>query len=151
IPPPPEEARLHGSRHSHKRDAEAISHHYDVSNRFYELILGPSMTYSCAVFTHPTESLEDAQAHKHELICSKLDLKPGTRLLDVGCGWGQLLIHAAQHHGAHGVGITISRAQAELARKRVADAGVADLIEIRLQDYRDIHDRPFRAISSVGM
>jgi cyclopropane-fatty-acyl-phospholipid synthase len=150
-PPPPEEIRLHGSLHSIRRDAAAISHHYDVSNRFYELLLGPSMTYSCAVFAGPDESLEAAQERKLELISTKLGLQPGMRLLDVGCGWGQLLIHAARTHGIDGVGITISHEQAELAEKRVADAGVADQIEIRLQDYRDISDGPFDAISSIGM
>jgi cyclopropane-fatty-acyl-phospholipid synthase len=150
-PPPAEEIRLRGIRHSTRRDAAAISHHYDVSNRFYELILGPSMVYSCAVFANPEETLETAQERKLELISTKLGLRPGMRLLDVGCGWGQMLIHAAQHHGVDGVGITISKEQAELAEKRVAEAGVADQIEIRLQDYRDIADGPFDAISSIGM
>jgi cyclopropane-fatty-acyl-phospholipid synthase len=150
-PPPPEERRLRGALHSHRRDAEAISHHYDVSNAFYSLILGPSMTYSCAVFADAHESLEAAQERKLELISTKLDLHPGVRLLDVGCGWGQMLIHAARHHGTRGVGITISRRQAELAAKRVAEAGLTDMIEIRLQDYRDIDDGPFDAISSIGM
>jgi cyclopropane-fatty-acyl-phospholipid synthase len=150
-PPPPEEVRLKGGLHSVRRDAAAISHHYDVSNRYYELLLGPSMTYSCAVFAEPGESLEVAQERKLELISTKLGLQPDMRMLDVGCGWGQLLIHAAQHHGVDGVGITISKEQAELAEKRVADAGVADQIEIRLQDYRDVTDGPFDAISSIGM
>jgi cyclopropane-fatty-acyl-phospholipid synthase len=150
-PPPPEEVRLHGTLHSSGRDARAIAHHYDVSNRFYELVLGSSMTYSCAVFTDRDEPLADAQRHKHELICTKLGLGPGMRLLDVGCGWGSLLLHAVEHHGVTGVGITISKEQAELARKRVADAGFTDRIDIRLQDYRDVADGPFDAISSVGM
>lgn len=151
VPPPPEETRLHGTRHSRSRDAAAVSHHYDVSNDFYRLVLGPSMTYSCAVFADDATTLEEAQTAKHELICRKLDLRAGMRLLDVGCGWGSLLLHAAQHHGVDGVGITISRQQAELAAKRVAEAGLADRIEIRLQDYRDVPDEPFDAISSVGM
>jgi cyclopropane-fatty-acyl-phospholipid synthase len=149
---PPEEARIKGGRlHSLRRDAESIVHHYDVSNRFYELVLGPSMTYSCAVFDDPDESLEAAQERKIELICRKLDLRPGARLLDVGCGWGQLLIHAARHHGVNGVGITISPAQAQLAAARVAEAGLSDRVEIRLQDYRTLAGETFDAISSVGM
>jgi cyclopropane-fatty-acyl-phospholipid synthase len=149
--PPPEEAHLGGRLHSLRRDAASIAHHYDVSNRFYELVLGPSMTYSCAVFNKSEDTLEQAQAAKLDLICRKLGLRPGRRLLDVGCGWGQLLIHAAAHYGVNGVGITISAAQAERATQRVAEAGVADRIEIRLQDYREITDGPFDAISSVGM
>jgi cyclopropane-fatty-acyl-phospholipid synthase len=150
-PPPDEEAHLRGWLHSRARDAQAVAHHYDVSNEFYRLVLGPSMTYSCAVFDDPDDSLEVAQARKYELICAKLDLRPGERLLDVGCGWGEMLIHAARHHGVRGVGITLSRPQAELARARVADAGLADRIEIRVQDYRDVADGPFDAISSIGM
>jgi cyclopropane-fatty-acyl-phospholipid synthase len=151
IPPPPEEVRLRGRRHSPARDRAAISYHYDVSNRFYELVLGPSMTYSCAVFATPTTSLEDAQAAKHELVCRKLDLRPGDRLLDVGCGWGSLAMHAAEHHGAHVVGVTISQRQYELAKNRVSDAGLSDRVEIRLQDYRDVDDGPYDAVSSIGM
>jgi cyclopropane-fatty-acyl-phospholipid synthase len=151
IAPPPEEARLHGRRHSKERDAAAISYHYDVSNEFYRFVLGPSMTYSCAVWADDTTTLEDAQANKHELICRKLALVPGMRLLDVGCGWASMLLHAARYHGARGVGVTLSRRQAELAGKRVAEAGLADRIEIRYQDYRDVDDGPFDAISSIGM
>jgi len=149
--PPPEEARLRGLRHSRRRDAAAISHHYDVSNDFYRLVLGPAMTYSCALFEGPDDTLEQAQANKHELICRKLDVGDGTRLLDVGCGWGSLLLHAATRHGARGLGVTISGEQAELAAKRGAEAGRNDQLEIRLQDYRDVGDGPFDAISSVGM
>jgi cyclopropane-fatty-acyl-phospholipid synthase len=151
LPPPPEEARLRGLRHTHARDAAAISHHYDVSNVFYRLVLGPSLTYSCAVFADPAGTLEEAQAAKHELVCEKLALREGMRLLDVGCGWGSLLLHAAERYGVHGVGVTISARQAELARDRVAVAGLADRIEIRLADYRDVRDGPFDAISSIGM
>lgn len=151
LPPPPEEARLRGRRHTRARDAAAISHHYDVSNDFYRLVLGPTMTYSCAVWDSPDMTLDDAQSAKYELTCSKLDLQPGDRLLDVGCGWGGMAIHAARQRGAHVVGVTVSRRQSELASKRVAEAGVSDLVEIRLQDYRDVADGPFDAISSIGM
>ena len=153
LPPPPEEVRVHGRRHSPGRDSKVISHHYDVGNDFYALVLGPAMTYSCARYTEPGIGLETAQAAKHELICRKLGPpeRPGARLLDVGCGWGSMAIHAARHHGAHVVGITISTAQAELARKRAAQAGVADQIEIRLQDYRELGGETFDAIASIGM
>lgn len=151
LPPPPEEARLHGRRHSRERDAAAVSHHYDVSNRFYELVLGPSLTYSCAVWTSPEATLEEAQEAKYELICRKLALEPGMRLLDIGCGWGGMVLHAAREHGVRAVGITISRPQADLAAKRVAEAGLTGQVEIRYQDYRDVRDGPFDAISSIGM
>ncbi len=151
LPPPPEEIRLTGRLHSRSRDAEAISSHYDVSNAFYDLILGPSMTYSCAVFESPEQSLDIAQANKYDLICRKLGLRAGMRHLDIGCGWGGMVLHAARHYGVHSVGITISTEQAERARKRVADAGLTDQIEIRIQDYRDVADGPFEAISSIGM
>jgi cyclopropane-fatty-acyl-phospholipid synthase len=151
VPAPPEEARLHGRRHSKKRDAAAIAHHYDVSNDFYRHVLGPSMTYSCAVWTDPSITLEEAQANKHELICRKLGLEPGMRLLDIGCGWGGMLLHAAEHHGVQAVGVTLSKRQAELAEKRAAEAGLAGKIEVRYQDYRDVDDGPYDAISSIGM
>jgi cyclopropane-fatty-acyl-phospholipid synthase len=151
VGPPKEEVRLHGRRHSRARDAAAISHHYDVSNTFYRMVLGPSLTYSCAVFQHPSDTLEQAQADKYELICRKLGLEPGMRLLDVGCGWGGMVLHAAEHHGVTGVGVTISTRQAELAAKRVAEAGLSEQVEIRLQDYRDIDDGPYDAVSSIGM
>ena len=151
VPPPPEEVRLHGRRHTKQRDAAAISHHYDVSNDFYRRVLGPSMTYSCAVWTDPGITLEDAQAYKHELICRKLALEPGMRLLDIGCGWGGMILHAAEHHGVQAVGVTLSKRQAELAEKRAAEAGLAGKIEVRYQDYRDVDDGPYDAISSIGM
>jgi cyclopropane-fatty-acyl-phospholipid synthase len=151
--PPPEEATTRGRRHSKRRDAAAISHHYDVGNEFYEIVLGPSMTYSCARFATPDATLEAAQADKHELVCRKLGLheRTGQRLLDVGCGWGSLVIHAAGRHGARAVGITISKEQAARARERVEEAGLADRVEIRLQDYRDLRGERFDAVSSIGM
>jgi cyclopropane-fatty-acyl-phospholipid synthase len=151
LPPPPEEARLHGRRHSKPRDAAAIAHHYDLSNDFYRLLLGPSMTYSCAVWSQDTRTLEDAQWAKHELVSHKLALEPGMRLLDVGSGWGSMVLHAAREHGVQAVGVTISRNQHDLATKRVAEAGLADRTEARLQDYRDVDDGPYDAISSIGM
>ena len=153
LPPPPEEARQHGRRHSKHRDADAISHHYDVGNEFYRLFLGPSLTYSCARFADEGASLEDAQAAKHELISRKLglDARPGMRLLDVGCGWGSMALHAATRHGAEVVGVTISAEQAAAARERVAAAGLSDRVEIRQQDYRDLSGETFDAVSSVGM
>jgi cyclopropane-fatty-acyl-phospholipid synthase len=151
LPRPKEEARLRGRRHSRARDAAAIAHHYDVSNDFYRMVLGPSLTYSCAVWRDPSASLEEAQAEKHELVCRKLALGPGMRLLDVGCGWGGMVLHAAEHHDVRAVGVTVSARQADLAAKRVAEAGLADRVEIRLQDYRDVSDGPYDAISSIGM
>ncbi|MER5639573.1 cyclopropane-fatty-acyl-phospholipid synthase family protein [Kitasatospora sp. NPDC002227] len=149
--PPPEEARQQGRLHSRGRDRQAISHHYDVGNDFYELVLGSSMVYSCAYWEPAARSLEAAQAAKLDLICRKLGLRPGMRLLDVGCGWGSMALHAAQHYGVEVVGVSISTEQVAYARKRVADAGLADRIDIRLQDYREIPDGPFDAISSIGM
>lgn len=151
LAPPPEEIALKGRMHSRSRDAEAISSHYDVSNDFYDLVLGPAMTYSCAVFEDETNELATAQANKHDLVSRKLNLQPGMRLLDIGCGWGSMVMHAAQHYGVDAVGVTISVEQAERARKRVSDAGLSDQVEIRIQDYRDIPDGPYDAISSIGM
>jgi cyclopropane-fatty-acyl-phospholipid synthase len=148
---PPQEARLHGRRHSKRRDRAAISHHYDVSNDFYRLILGDTMTYSCAYFARRDASLDDAQIAKLDLVGRKLGLSPGMRLLDVGCGWGSMLLHSARRYGVFGVGVTLSEHQAELASKRVAEEGLADKVEIRLQDYRDVRDGPYDAISSIGM
>jgi cyclopropane-fatty-acyl-phospholipid synthase len=151
VPPPEEEARLRGRRHSPRRDRAAIGHHYDVGNAFYGLLLGPSLVYSCAYYETPATTLTDAQQAKLDLVCRKLDLRPGMRLLDVGCGWGSLVLHAAATYGVHAVGVTISAEQAELARRRIAKAGLDAQVEIRLQDYRDVTDGPYDAIASVGM
>ena len=153
LPRPREEARVRGRRHSTGRDAKAISHHYDVGNDFYRLVLGPSMTYSCARFADPTMSLTQAQASKHDLVCRKLGLheRPGMRLLDVGCGWGSMALHAARHYDAMVVGVTISGEQHDEARRRVTEAGLEDRVDIRLQDYRDLGGEHFDAISSIGM
>jgi cyclopropane-fatty-acyl-phospholipid synthase len=150
-PVPAIEARVRGPLHSPARDRAAVRHHYDVSNRFYELLLGPSMVYSCAYFADPDESLEDAQARKLELICHKLRLEPDDRLLDIGCGWGSLLLHAAAHHGVRGVGVTLSAAQAAYANERIARAGLADRVEVRAGDYRELRAERFDKIASVGM
>ncbi|MFJ9606269.1 class I SAM-dependent methyltransferase [Kitasatospora sp. NPDC101176] len=150
-PPPEEVRRARGRLHSRGRDRAAISHHYDVGNDFYGLVLGPSMVYSCAYWTPEAKSLEAAQEAKLDLVCRKLGLRPGMRLLDVGCGWGSLLLHAARHYGVTAVGVSISREQVALARHRVEEAGLADRVEVRLQDYREVPDRPFDAISSIGM
>lgn len=149
--PPPEEVRLTGSRHVRRRDQRAVSHHYDVGNEFYRLVLGPTLLYSCAFFDTRATGLDDAQAAKLDLIATKLELAPGMRLLDVGCGWGSMAIHAVRRYGVHVVGVTLSREQAELARKRVAEAGLTDQVDIRIQDYRDIDDGPYDAIFSIGM
>ena len=140
-----------GLLHSLTRDRAAIQHHYDVSNNFYSQILGPTMVYSCAVFTTNEASLEAAQIEKVDLICRKLDLKPGMKLLDVGCGWGTLVIHAAKEYGVTAVGVTLSKNQVELGRSRVKAANLEASIEIRLQDYREVSETDFDAISSVGM
>ncbi|GAA2706583.1 SAM-dependent methyltransferase [Actinoplanes palleronii] len=151
--PPPEEMTVSGARHSRGRDRQAISHHYDVGNDFYRLVLGESMVYSCAFWTsdEPGYHLADAQRDKLDLICRKLELHPGMRLLDVGCGWGSLAMHAAREYGVQVLGITLSAEQADFARKQVAAAGLSHQVEIRIQDYRDLDDGPFDAISSVGM
>lgn len=150
-PAPPEEARLGPFLSTRTRDDRGISHHYDLSNDFYGLVLGPSMTYSCARFLSPDDSLETAQAAKHDLICRKLALAPGMRLLDVGCGWGSLVLHAATRYGARAVGITLSEEQLEWARRAVREAGLDGKIEIRLQHVADLAGEEFDAISSVGM
>jgi cyclopropane-fatty-acyl-phospholipid synthase len=153
VPPkvPGAELRPRGRRHSLGRDARAVRHHYDVSNEFFALYLDESMTYSCAIFSRGATTLEEAQEAKLELVCRKLGLEPGERVLDVGCGWGSFAIHAATRHGAQVVGITLSEPQAALARRRVAEAGLEDRVEIRVADYRELRDEPFDAIASIGM
>ncbi|GAA2768948.1 cyclopropane-fatty-acyl-phospholipid synthase family protein [Streptomyces indiaensis] len=152
-PAPPREEIRSARRHLHTKrtDRRAISHHYDVGNDFYEIVLGPSMVYSCAYWPSPDSTLEQAQRDKLELVCRKLGLRPGGRLLDVGCGWGSMAVHAAREHGVSVVGVTLSQEQAAYARKRVADEGLTDKVEIRVQDYRDVRDGPYDAISSIGM
>ena len=156
-PPPPQEApsrwrrAVDGLRHSRGRDAGAISHHYDVSNRFYELVLGPSMTYTCAVFPRHDATLEEAQAEKYDLVARKLDLQPGQRLLDVGCGWGGMVRHAAREYGVRVLGVTLSRAQADWAKKAIDREGLGDLAEVRHLDYRDVLEDGFDAVSSIGL
>jgi cyclopropane-fatty-acyl-phospholipid synthase len=152
-PAPPEEIRPvpRRLRHTPDQDAAAISHHYDVGNDFYALVLGPSMVYSCAVWDDESTGLDAAQWTKLDLVCRKLGLEPGMRLLDVGCGWGSLAVHAAEHYGVDVVGVTLSAEQAALAEKRVTEAGLGDRVTIRVQDYRDVDDGPFDAISSIGM
>ncbi len=148
---PKSELRPHGKLHSRERDERAVRHHYDVGNEFFALFLDDSMTYSCAIFSRGATTLEEAQDAKRELVCTKLELQEGDTLLDVGCGWGAFAIHAAQRHGARVVGITLSPEQATEARKRVADAGLSDRVEIRVMDYRDIGGEQFDAIASIGM
>lgn len=152
--PPVEEISLSGRRHAPGRDAKAISHHYDVGNDFYALVLGPSMVYSCAFFEQPPAAdytLEDAQRAKLDLVARKLGLAPGMRLLDVGCGWGSFVIHAAREYGVSAVGVTLSQEQAVFARAAVASLGLSDRVEIRVQDYREVADGPYDAIASIGM
>jgi cyclopropane-fatty-acyl-phospholipid synthase len=148
---PASELRPSGRRHSRERDARAVRHHYDVSNEYFSLFLDDSMTYSCAVFSRGAETLEAAQETKLEMVCNKLALKEGDRVLDVGCGWGSFPLWAASRHGATVVGITLSPSQAKKARQRAAEAGVAERVEIRVMDYRDLAGERFDAIASIGM
>jgi cyclopropane-fatty-acyl-phospholipid synthase len=156
-PPPPEEHLprwrriLEGVRHSRERDAAAIHHHYDVSNRFYEMVLGPSMTYTCAVFPHEEATLEEAQAEKYDLVCRKLGLRPGLRLLDIGCGWGGMVRHAAREYGVSALGVTLSQRQADWARAAIEREGLAGRAEVRHGDYRDVAEAGFDAVSSIGL
>ncbi|GAA1694260.1 class I SAM-dependent methyltransferase [Kribbella yunnanensis] len=156
-PPPPQEhlpkwrRTFEGLRHSRLRDKAAIHHHYDVSNTFYEWILGPSMTYTCAVYPTLDSTLEKAQYEKYDLVARKLDLKPGMRLLDVGCGWGGMVRHAAREYGVTALGVTLSSAQAEWAAAAIKREGLEDRAEVRYLDYRDVPERDFDAISSIGL
>ena len=150
-PVPATELRLRGQRHTISRDRRAVRHHYDVGNDFFELFLDHSMTYSCAYWGAGAHSLEEAQEAKLELVCKKLGLREGERVLDVGCGWGSFVIHAATRHGINAVGITLSEEQARLARERAREAGVADRVQFRVADYREVSDGPFDAIASIGM
>jgi cyclopropane-fatty-acyl-phospholipid synthase len=149
--PPAVELRPQGRRHSIARDKRAVTHHYDVSNDFFALFLDESMTYSCAVWSRGAETLEEAQRAKLELVCTKLALKEGERLLDVGCGWGSFPIHAAKTHGVRVTGITLSEPQAARARERAREEGVGDRVEIRVMDYRELRGERFDAIASIGM
>ncbi|GAW51927.1 MULTISPECIES: SAM-dependent methyltransferase [unclassified Nocardioides] len=148
---PRTQARLRGRLHTALRDRRAISHHYDLSNEFYAAILDPAMAYSCAYYTTDDMTLADAQAAKLDLVCRKLGLEPGMRMLDVGCGWGSLSLHAAEHFGAQVVGVTISAEQKAFIEQRIADRGLADRVEVRLQDYREVPDDGFDAVGSLEM
>ncbi|HEX3222848.1 MAG TPA: class I SAM-dependent methyltransferase [Nocardioides sp.] len=156
-PPPPQEALprwrrlMEGMRHSKTRDSEAIHHHYDVSNTFYEYVLGPSMTYTCAVFPNDDATLEQAQYYKYDLVAQKLGLKPGMRLLDVGCGWGGMVRHAAEHYGVKALGVTLSRNQATWAQEKIKELGLDHLAEVRHSDYREVTETGFDAVSSIGL
>jgi cyclopropane-fatty-acyl-phospholipid synthase len=151
--PPPDEARPAGRLHSAQRDRSAVAHHYDLGNEFYASILDASMAYSCAYWTsdEPGYGLADAQRDKLDLICRKLHLRPGSRLLDVGCGWGSLILHAAQYHGVAATGVTISARQHEFVQARIAELGLADRVRVLLQDYREISEAPFDAVASIEM
>jgi cyclopropane-fatty-acyl-phospholipid synthase len=156
LAPPPQEVPVArrwtiGTRHSKGRDANAISHHYDVSNRFYEWVLGPSMAYTCACYPTADASLEEAQEHKFDLVARKLGLRPGMRLLDVGCGWGGMVMHAAREYGVKALGVTLSEEQAAWAQHAIEEAGLSGLAEVRHLDYRDVPETGFDAVSSIGL
>jgi cyclopropane-fatty-acyl-phospholipid synthase len=153
LPPRPPKAELQprGKRHSRERDARAVRHHYDLPAEFFELFLGPSMTYSCAVFSRGATTLEAAQETKLEMVCTKLALKPGMRVLDIGCGWGSFAIHAAERHGVKVVGITLSPPQVERGQRVAAERGLSDSVDLRVADYRELADEPFDAVASIGM
>lgn len=155
LPRPPQRvrdrrARLKGRRHGRERDQEAISFHYDLPQDFYAAFLDRDFVYSCAYFAEGDDDLDNAQRRKLDLICKKLRLRPGMRMLDIGCGWGSLLMHAAEHYGVTGVGITLSETQVRAGRERVAERGLSDRIALRIQDYRDVSEQ-FDAVASVGM
>jgi cyclopropane-fatty-acyl-phospholipid synthase len=158
-PPPPPRLEapsrmrriFEGFRHSMSRDAEAIHHHYDVSNAFYEMILGPSMTYTCAVYPTEAATLEEAQFAKYDLVARKLDLQPGQRLLDIGCGWGGMVRHAAKEYGVNVLGVTLSREQATWAQEAIKEDGLDHIAEVRHLDYRLVEESGFDAVSSIGL
>lgn len=151
--PPASQARLRGRLHTKSRDRSAIEHHYNLSNEFYALILDPHMAYSCGYWTstEPGYTVEDAQRDKLDLVCRKLGIEPGGRHLDIGCGWGSLSLHAAEKFGAQVVGVTISSEQKAFIDQRIRERGLADRVEIRLQDYREVPDGPFDTVSSIEM
>jgi cyclopropane-fatty-acyl-phospholipid synthase len=153
LPPPPPAAELKpkGRLHTITRDKRSVRHHYDLPPEFFELFLGESLTYSCAIFSRGATTLEDAQQTKLDLVCTKLDLQPGQRVLDVGCGWGSWAVYAAKKYDVHVSGITLSEPQAQIARQRAEAEGVAHLVEIRVADYREMHGEQFDAIASIGM
>src|SRR5258707_1563753 len=156
LAPPPQEVRLSrqrlsGRRHSRDRDATAISHHYDVSNTFYDWVLGPSMAYTCACYPHAGASLEQAQEYKFDLVARKIGLAPGMRLLDVGCGWGGMVMHAARNYRVRALGVTLSEQQALWAQRAIKEAGLEDLAEVRHLDYREVTETGFDAVSSIGL
>jgi cyclopropane-fatty-acyl-phospholipid synthase len=156
-PPPPQEAlpdwrrALEGLRHSRTRDADAIQHHNDVSNAFYEMLLGPSMAYTCAVYETEESTLEEAQYAKFDLVCRKLGLKPGMRLLDVGCGWGGMVRHAVKHYGVTAIGVTLSAEQASWAEQEIKRQNLDSAATVRFSDYRDVRETDFDAVSSIGL
>jgi cyclopropane-fatty-acyl-phospholipid synthase len=149
--PPAAELRPKGRRHTQDRDQRAVRHHYDVSNDFFRLFLDESMTYSCGIFSRGAKTLEEAQVAKNDLVCTKLDLKEGQRVVDIGSGWGAFAIHAAREYGTHVTGITLSEPQARGARENAERAGVGDKVEFRVQDYRDLRGETFDAVASIGM
>jgi cyclopropane-fatty-acyl-phospholipid synthase len=156
LPPPPQEVRVKsrwrtGRLHSKDRDASAISHHYDVSNRFYEWVLGPTMAYTCACYPREDATLEEAQAYKFDLVARKLGLHEGMRLLDVGCGWGGMVMHAAREYGVKALGVTLSAQQAAWAQAAIEREGLSGLAEVRHLDYRDVAETDFDAVSSIGL
>jgi cyclopropane-fatty-acyl-phospholipid synthase len=156
LEPPPQEVRVDrrwqlGQRHSKRRDANAISHHYDVSNTFYEWVLGPSMAYTCACYQREDFTLEQAQWAKHDLVARKIGLEPGMRLLDVGCGWGGMVRHAAREYGVRALGVTLSEQQAAWAQRAIKEEGLSELAEVRHLDYRDVPETDFDAVSSIGL
>jgi cyclopropane-fatty-acyl-phospholipid synthase len=148
---PASELRLTGERHTAARDRRAVRYHYDAGNDFFALFLDPSMTYSCAYFKGGAQTLQEAQQAKLDLVCTKLDLQDGERILDVGCGWGSFAIHAASNYGVDVLGVTLSEQQVTLGRERVREAGLQDKVQLRVADYRELAGEQFDAISSIGM